>query len=98
MAKINAQRIPFAIDHDGKRIEGEAIGSRLEAYATFEVVLNDGAIFNIQAVPQKKEYRWFGLVRQELQDSLDLIGQFIELYFNQQSAVSLRTSWTRLAF
>lgn len=85
---MSAERIPFNIKVAGGNYRGEAIGitDTLKAYSMFEVRLNDGSSFLVEAVPDNELRRmgWATKAQNELSKIVPVIGKVIERYFSKK--------------
>lgn len=86
--KMSAARIPFNIKVAEGNYRGEAIGitDTLKAYSMFEVRLNDGSSFLLEAVPDNELHRmgWAAKAQNEIGKIVPVIGKVIERYFNRK--------------
>ena len=85
MATITSIHIPFSVQVDGQQVDGKAIGEHLTDYAVFEIRLDNGEIFQMEAIPGLERYQWFGLRHPEY---LSAIGKAIEDHFKYSKDVS----------
>lgn len=79
MASWFSLNIPFTILAGKTIIQGTASGSVLTPYEVYEVRLNDGTIFNLEAVPFGKGYHWYSMQANDIASS---IGREIERFFH----------------
>ena len=79
MASLFSLNIPFCVLAGRSIVQGTATGSVLLPYQVYEIRLNDGTIFNLEAVPFGKGYHWYSMEAKELASS---IGREIEHYFS----------------
>jgi len=78
MASWFSLNIPFTVLAGKTIIQGTASGSVLMPYEVYEVRLNDGTIFNLEAVPFGKGYHWYSIQSNDIASS---IGKEIERFF-----------------
>lgn len=78
MASLFSLNIPFCVLAGTRIVQGTATGSVLLPYQVYEVRLNDGTIFNLEAIPFGKGYHWYSMEEKELAST---IGREIECYF-----------------
>ena len=78
MASLFSLNIPFCVLSGNTIVQGTATGSVLMPYQVYEIRLNDGTIFNLEAIPFGKGYHWYSIEAKELASS---IGGEIEDYF-----------------
>jgi hypothetical protein len=81
MAVANDLRIPITIPAKQGSYKGTVVGGRLRDYAIYEVRLETGEIFHIEAVPSENALKWFGLVKKELRNFIPVIGGQVEKFF-----------------
>ena len=79
MASLFSLNIPFCVLSGNSIIQGTASGSVLLPYQVYEVRLNDGTIFNLEAIPFGKAYHWYSIDHKELSA---VVGREIESYFD----------------
>jgi hypothetical protein len=78
MATQTALRIPFEIQTRDSQYTGTIVGGRLEAYSVYEVRLDTGDIFNIEAIPMSNRFHWFSLHKPEI---ASLVGKQVQYFF-----------------
>ena len=91
MASLFSLNIPFCVLSGNRMVQGTATGSVLLPYQVYEIRLQDGTIFNLEAVPFGRGYHWYSMDAKELAST---IGREIEYYFkglkrHQQEAYAL---------
>jgi len=79
MASWFSLNIPFSVLCDKAIIQGTASGSVLMPYEVYEIRLNDGTIFNLEAIPSNNGYYWYSIPAKALSAA---IGKEIERYFH----------------
>jgi len=88
MTTVQETRVPFKIKLSEGCFCGEAIGKELKAFSVFEVRLNDGSNFFIEAVPDNElaRYNWISYVQDTSIKLVPAIGKFIERYHAKNAA------------
>lgn len=85
---MSTARIPFNIRVAEGTIRGEAIGitETLKNYSMFEVRLNNGEKFLVEAVPdyETRRINWATKAQLELSKIVPVIGRVIERYFSKK--------------
>lgn len=78
--------IPFKIRMTDGYFSGEASGSELTPNSMFEVKLNDGNAFYIQAVPDRElgRYTWVSYIEEKMR-LVAAIGRLIERHFTSRN-------------
>ncbi|HRO43601.1 MAG TPA: hypothetical protein PL009_12260 [Flavipsychrobacter sp.] len=80
MASLFSLNIPFCVLAGKSIVQGSASGSVLTPYQVYEVRLQDGTIFNLEAIPFGRRYHWYSIEGKELASG---IGREIENYFSE---------------
>jgi hypothetical protein len=90
MSALSVARIPFSIRMAEEHFRGEAIGlgDTLKDFSLFEVRLNNGEMFLMEALPDNELRRinWASRTRDHLQKIAPVIGRVIERYFTRKKA------------